>query len=58
MTLREYLARPGITASALAARCHVATSTITRIAAGQQPSIEYAKRIKTETGGLVNLLGE
>jgi hypothetical protein len=58
MTLREYLARPGNTARALAHRCGVATSTITRIAAGQTPSIDYAKRIRDHTGGLVNLLGE
>lgn len=56
MTLREYLDGPGVTATALADRCAVAVSTITRIAAGGATSLEIARRIKTETKGVVDLM--
>lgn len=54
MTLADYLAQPGHTASALAEKCECAVSTITRVAKGEiGPSADLLKRIHTHTGGAV-----
>lgn len=52
--LKDYLAQPGQTASALASKCDVAVSTITR-AAGREfdPSMKLMRKIEMHTGGKV-----
>lgn len=55
MTLSEYLAQPGQTATALAEKCGVAVSTITRVAKGDQgASAELMGLIHTHTSGAVS----
>lgn len=54
MTLADYLAQPGMTATALAEKCDVSVSTITRAAAGDiSPSGGLLKKIHEHTGGAV-----
>ncbi len=54
MTLTEYLAQEGKTASALAKACGCAVSSITRAASGDiTPSRELMQSIHRETGGAV-----
>ncbi len=54
MTLTDYLRQPGQTATALAQKCGVSVSTITRVAAGtQQPSRALMQDIFKHTDGSV-----
>lgn len=54
MTLSEYLAQPGQTATALAEKCGVAVSTITRVAKRDQgASGELMALIHKHTDGAV-----
>lgn len=54
MTLTDYLAQPGKTASEVAAEAGVAVSTITRAAKGTiAPTPELMRRIFNATGGAV-----
>lgn len=55
MTLKDYLAREGNSASKLAGACGVAVSTITRAAEGTTvPSRELIEAIFKHTGGAVS----
>lgn len=54
MTLSDYLAQPGQTATALAEKCGCAVSTITRAAKGDiDPSGDLLHRIFKHTSGQV-----
>ena len=54
MTLSDYLASPGHTATDLAARLKVSVSTITRVAKGdQKPSHDLISAIVSATEGAV-----
>lgn len=54
MKLSDYLAQPGVTASALAEKCEVSPSTITRTAKGEMlPSLTLIRLIIEHTGGAV-----
>lgn len=54
MKLIDYLAQPGMTASALAAKCGVRPSTITRAAKGKtDPRLRLLRLIEEHTGGKV-----
>lgn len=54
MKLADYIAQPGKTATALAAECGVAVSTITRAAEpGGSPSLALIRKIAVATGGKV-----
>lgn len=54
MTLIEYLAQPGQTATALAEKCGVSVSTITRAAKGEiAPSSDLLRKIFDHSGGKV-----
>ncbi|MGL5734314.1 MAG: helix-turn-helix domain-containing protein [Beijerinckiaceae bacterium] len=53
MTLADYLAQPGKTATDIARECGVSVSTITRAAAGGSPSLQLMRKIAAATGGKV-----
>ena len=53
MTLKDYLAQPGRTATALANELGVSVSTITRAADGAVPNKELVLAIMDKTGGAV-----
>jgi len=54
MKLETYLRLHGVTASALAEKCTVSVSTITRAARGETiPTMEVMRRIADNTGGRV-----